>query len=321
LLVFANQLFTFWSRLFPQLSTELAHDLFWALLGILILIPVAVVWRSLQQFVALVSGSGAADTNERSHPFLQVSLQTVMATALLGWLWVLAPVQKETVWFLGSALTVGIPLAIIFRQRFERLQERIGSGLSEAILSPEERRKRTRRAWLSDYSDWDLHLQEIEVPDSEKWFSRSIGELALRSRFGCSVVGVERQGYVLSSPGPETLLFPGDTLLALGSDDQLRQLRRFFEKAELRSKSVDLLEEIRMESINVPDPSVASGETLATLDVTRHFGVIIAGIGRGEQKNLAPNASQTIESGDWLLVIGTREKIRAFQEWIEQPVV
>jgi CPA2 family monovalent cation:H+ antiporter-2 len=321
LLVFANQLFTFWSRLFPRLSTELAHDLFWALLGILILIPVAVVWRSLQQFVALVSGSGAADTNGRSRPFLQVSLQTVMATALLGWLWVLAPVQKETVWFLGSALTVGIPLAIIFRQRFERLQERIGSGLSEAILSPEERRKRTRRAWLSDYSDWDLHLQEIEVPDSEKWFSRSIGELALRSRFGCSVVGVERQGYVLSSPGPETLLFPGDTLLALGSDDQLRQLRRFFEKAKLRSKSVDLLEEIRMESINVPDPSVASGETLATLDVTRHFGVIIAGIGRGEQKNLAPNASQTIESGDWLLVIGTREKIRAFQDWIEQPVV
>jgi monovalent cation:H+ antiporter-2, CPA2 family len=318
LLIFANQLLRFWSRLFPRLSTELAQELFWALLGLIVLIPVAVVWRSIQQFAGLVSSLRTLDTGQRVHPFLHVSLQILMAIVLFAWLWVLAPVRKETLWFFGSALAVGIPLAVIFRQRFARLQERIGSGLSEAILSPEERRKRTRRAWLSDYSDWELNLQEIKVPDSEKWFGRSIGELGLRSRFGASVVGVDRQGYVLSSPGPETLLFPGDTLLALGSDDQLRELRRFFEKAEPRSKSVDLLEEIRMELVSVPDPSQANGQTLAALDATRNFGVIIAGIGRSGQKKLAPNPSQTIESGDWLLVIGTREKIQAFQDWIEQ---
>ena len=318
LMIFADQLLKFWARLFPRLSTELAHDLFWALLGILILLPVTVVWQSGQQFIAIISGSGTAGENDRSRPFLQASMQVVMATILIGWLWILTPAHRSTLWFFGSALTIGIPLALIFRQRFQRLQQRIGSGLSEAILSQDERRKRSQRAWLSDYGDWGLNLQEIEVPDSEKWFGRSIGELALRSRFGCSVVGVERQGYVLSSPGPETLLFPADTLLVLGSKDQLRQLRRFFDRAELRSKKVDLLEEVRMESLCVPDPSQASGQTLAKLDVTRDFGVTIAGIGRGEEKNLSPNASETIESGDWLLVIGTREKIRAFQNWIEE---
>jgi monovalent cation:H+ antiporter-2, CPA2 family len=319
LLIFADQLLKFWARLFPRLSTELAHDLFWAILGIVILLPLAVVWRSGQEFIGHIGvGRNSGDT-ERSRPFLQASMQIVMAIVLIAWLWILTPVSRSTVWFFGSALVIGIPLGLIFRKRLERLQQSIGSGLSEAILSPEERRMQTRRAWLSDYRDWDLSLQEIKVPDSEKWFDRSIGELALRSRFGCSVVGVERQGYVLSSPGPETLLFPGDTLLVLGSTEQLRELRRFFEKAELRSKKVDLLEEVRMESACVPDQSQAIGQTLAALDITRRFGVIIAGIGRGEKKYISPKASETIEPSDWLLVIGTRQRIRDFQNWIEEP--
>src|SRR5258708_13659411 len=126
----------------------MAHDLFWALLGIGILIPVAVVWRSLQEFVGSISSSRATGTNGRAHPFLHVSMQIVMAILLFGWLWVLAPVQKETFWFFGSALIVGIPLAVIFRKRFERLQERIGSGLRQPILSREKRPKRTHLAHL-----------------------------------------------------------------------------------------------------------------------------------------------------------------------------
>jgi monovalent cation:H+ antiporter-2, CPA2 family len=49
-----------------------------------------------------------------------------------------------------------------------------------------------------------------------------IGELRLRSETGASVVGIERDGSSILNPGPDEELRPGDSVLLLGSGDQLR---------------------------------------------------------------------------------------------------
>ena len=46
-------------------------------------------------------------------------------------------------------------------------------------------------------------------------------ELALRAHFGCSVVGIERQGYMIVNPAPESVLYPRDRVLLLGSSAQV----------------------------------------------------------------------------------------------------
>jgi CPA2 family monovalent cation:H+ antiporter-2 len=49
-----------------------------------------------------------------------------------------------------------------------------------------------------------------------------IGELRLRSETGASVVGIERDGSSVLNPGPDEELRPGDSVLLLGSSEQLR---------------------------------------------------------------------------------------------------
>jgi CPA2 family monovalent cation:H+ antiporter-2 len=156
------------------------------------------------------------------------------------------------------------------------------------------------------------------VPDSEAWFGKSLGDLSLRSQFGCSVVGVERQGYPVPSPGPDSELFPDDVLLVLGTATQIQNVRAFFDSAPNRTEQVDLLDEIRLESIEVPERSRLVGNALAELEIPRHTGVQIVGVARGDYRMLFPGPFQVLEVADWLLVVGTRDQIHHFREWIKE---
>jgi K+:H+ antiporter len=51
---------------------------------------------------------------------------------------------------------------------------------------------------------------------------RLIGELRLRSETGASVVGIERGGSSVLNPGPDEEIHPGDSVLLLGSGEQIR---------------------------------------------------------------------------------------------------
>ena|SRR5208282_2931895 len=82
--------------------------------------------------------------------------------------------------------------------------------------------------------------------------------LSLRSQFGCSIVGVDRQGYPVPSPGPDTELFPGDELLVLGTATQIQHVRAFFDSSPTRTEHVDLLDEIRLGSVEQTD-NIGSG--------------------------------------------------------------
>jgi CPA2 family monovalent cation:H+ antiporter-2 len=171
---------------------------------------------------------------------------------------------------------------------------------------------------LKDHQEWDLNLSEIRVPDSEAWFGRSLGDLSLRSQFGCSVVGVERRGYPVPSPGPDTDLYPGDVLLILGTEIQIQHVRGFFESAPNSTEKADLLDEIRLESVEVSEESRLAGNALAELEIPRHTGVQIAGVARGDFRMLCPGPFQVLLPGDWLLVVGTRDQIHSFREWIRE---
>jgi CPA2 family monovalent cation:H+ antiporter-2 len=312
--IVAPFLFAQWSRMFPSAADRWPSHLFWAMIGFVAAAPLLSVWRRLAEFfkgaVEIAFGS------QRS--ILLAGLDLVAALLLFFWVWLLTPVIGAYPSFLGAIWGTAVVYAFFFGHRLQTVQHRIASELAEAILSPEERRKRSHDDWLKDHQEWDLSLSEIRVPDSEAWFGKSLGDLSLRSQFGCSVVGVDRQGYPVPSPGPDTELFPGDELLVLGTAIQIQHVRAFFDSSPARTEHVDLLDEIRLESMEVPEKSRLDGSALAELEIPRQTGVQIVGVARGHFRMLFPGPFQILDSGDWLLVVGTRDQLHRFREWVKE---
>jgi CPA2 family monovalent cation:H+ antiporter-2 len=65
-------------------------------------------------------------------------------------------------------------------------------------------------------------LQTIRIAPESTAAGKLIGELALRTRTGASIVGIERTGASIINPGPDEELRAHDNVLLLGTAEQLR---------------------------------------------------------------------------------------------------
>lgn len=69
-----------------------------------------------------------------------------------------------------------------------------------------------------------LHLRWFHVTPGSFFAGHSIGDLRIRTRTGVSVIAVLRGGSSIPNPSPEEPLRVGDTLVALGTVEQMEAL-------------------------------------------------------------------------------------------------
>ena len=174
----------------------------------------------------------------------------------------------------------------------------------------------TNAPWLSSHREWKLSVIDCVLPDLADCAGKRISELALRSRFGATVVGIDRQGCLIPLPGPDTVLYPRDKVLLIGTAEQMTAGKAFLQSVTGDSSGSEF-EDVRMESITVPAGSVAAGKDLRTLIPSQGNHVQIAGIRRGSTRVLNPAGDEKVGEGDELLVLGTPEQIHGFREWLE----
>jgi len=106
--------------------------------------------------------------------------------------------------------------------------------------------------------------------------------------------------------------------LLLGTRDRAQKVRRYLDTAEIDENKADILDEIRLESIEVAAGSRLVDQSLGELEIPRYSGVQIAGVARGDHRILLPGPFQTLQAGDWLLVVGTDDQIRRFYDWARE---
>ncbi|WP_423928817.1 SLC13 family permease [Candidatus Palauibacter sp.] len=159
-------------------------------------------------------------------------------------------------------------------------------------------------------------LAKVEIAPSSSLIGSTVRSLNFRNRFQAHVVAIRRGDEVRSASFQEARLEAGDTLLLLGREDQLQQLRYADEFASLSWTDVGTgtreygLQRWLMR-LDIPEGSALHGQTLSESRLRRAFDLTILEIhrggGSGDENIFLPQASDTLRSGDRLIVEGNQE--------------
>lgn len=116
-----------------------------------------------------------------------------------------------------------VMFAYFQRHAFIRLYQRSKEALDEVFTSPET--DEADEAGHPAPRLFDASLVVWTISAKDPCAGKQVGETALRSRTGASIVGIERKGVRLVNPGPDEEIQSGDRILVFGDESQLREAR------------------------------------------------------------------------------------------------
>ncbi len=281
-------------------------------LGLVVLVPLIALWRNVSA-LAMIFAEGASAGSQRprqSRVLLEFALRVVALAGFGVWLLALLPDDRT---FLGAAagsLLLLVLVGILFRRRFIRLHSRLEIEVLEELKRASH--VTAASAWsgrvADPHRDWDVEIEEVTLPGDTAHAGRTIGQLAVRRQFGCSILGVDRSGHGVHNPGADFALYPHDKLLLLGRKTELERAVRFLGAAGARAAG-ETFDEIALLTLPVPPGSPLADRSLQELDLIRRTGVQVAGIHRQARRMIAPSGGESLQAGDELLVLGTQEQV------------
>lgn len=321
IVVFSGQLFAVvddWlGRHFPPEVVQLG---FWIALALVVLAPLVAIWRNLSAMAMIyaeISTKGHPNV-KRSRRLIETALKIGSGAMIYLWLVAILPADGVTRWLLVVSAIVAVIALLVLRHKLIYWHSEMEVEILNVIETGDTKMTSSTAPWLQPHGEWNLQVIDCTLPDLADCQGKQIAELDLRARFGCSVVGIERQGYMIPLPTPDAVLYPRDKVLLMGTTAQVKAGRAFLGAVSGAHVTDSVFEEVRMESVVVPAWSRAAGKTLGELSPARNHGVQVAGVHRGGLRILNPSAQEMLRGNDEILVLGTPVQNGEFKAWLRE---
>ena len=257
------------------------------------------------------------------HSALYQILQLIIVTfavSLLTWIFLIASSRFLPPYMpLLVFVILGLVLAIAFGKHFLKINSQIEWMFLESfkteLESDRERRKKAMIKMVSKKHPWNAEIQTVIVNENSSIVGKRIFETNIRAKTGATVIGISRGGYLSYETGPDTMLFPNDSIVLLGSQNQLNKANAYInEIIKEQDDNVDSC--IDFGQIIIPNNSSIANETLASANIRKLYGVNVVGIQRNDVRIDSLNPEDMIKGGDVLLVIGKSNNISNMQSAI-----
>ena len=158
--------------------------------------------------------------------------------------------------------------------------------------------------------DRDVHIADFEVPADSQWMGKTLRELNLGRQFGVHVSSILRANRRLNIPDGSDVVFPGDRLQVIGSDQQLTAFRHALEH-EVYDDDPELEKrEMMLRSMIVAASSPFVGKTLQDSGIRDRYNCMVVGLEEGEENLSAVRPDYVFQKGDIIWVVGEEDDLR-----------
>ncbi|MBR6054998.1 MAG: cation:proton antiporter [Bacteroidales bacterium] len=205
-------------------------------------------------------------------------------------------------------ILVAAATVIIFSRRyikhFTALEGRFLQNLNEKETL--QRKKAPVATTIGEtLSEYDVRIETLELSPDSLLAGKTLRQADLRKNSGANVVKIQRGSHSFVIPGVDTVLFPGDRIIAVGSAQQLEDLKTFLKASEATGEKEKDFNVVRTD---LGEESYLTGKQLGSLDM-RAFHCMIISVIRGEEVFTNPRPDFVFSPGDHVWIAGETDSL------------
>ncbi|MBP7358748.1 MAG: cation:proton antiporter [Prevotella sp.] len=152
--------------------------------------------------------------------------------------------------------------------------------------------------------DRDIHITDFTIQNDSKWAGKPLKELELRQKFGVHVSSILRGQRRLNIPNGNDVVFPGDVIQVIGSDEQLTSFKNFLDKETYEEDHKIEEREMKLRQIIVTGKCKFIGKTIKESGIRDQYNCMVIGIEEGKENLSAIDPLREFQKGDIIWVVG-----------------
>ena len=143
------------------------------------------------------------------------------------------------------------------------------------------------------------------------WMGQSLKQLNLGKKYGVHISSILRSGWRINIPDGDYVLFPGDILQAIGSDEQFTAFREALDRERLGVDPDSEKRLMKLRQLVISGESPFVGKTLIESGIRDLYSCMVIGLEEGKQNLSAFPPNRKFKEGDIIWVVGEEESLNA----------
>ena len=291
------------SRLFPGWSPFL-HNLVVVVVTLLVMAPFLYGLAISSGSINASAGKLLKEKNSNKWPIAGLVLtRSFLAISII--LSVIASHFHLAGWAVVLILLGGVAFIIVARRtmhRYSALEERFLSNLNEKEEA-ERRRRPVTTSVRNKMAGYDVHLELLEVSPESEFAGKALRDIPFRAETGANIIKIQRGSRSINIPSGEVQVFPHDSLLAVGTTEQIGRLRTMLETSASGPGPAEAAPEFEVMNVTLREDSYLTGQTLRGTNM-RDYRCMVISVLHGGEFITNPRPDYRFEAGDVVWIAG-----------------